>query len=194
MPSTAIQITNRALGHLGVDDIISFTQDTLESRTADLYYESTKREMFSSYYWNFATNYTTLTFYTDSFQQPFWEYKFLVPGDCAKIIAAYDSSGCPVHYEVLGKYVLANVDEIVFEYCQFKNEHEFPYFFESALEWYLAFKMSTKLTEDDSKRAQLFEISQRYLKEAKMIDAQENGKISLITDENSNLLRGRFNY
>jgi hypothetical protein len=85
MAASAIEISNRALGRIGIDQLIeSFDDPNPRARECRLHYEPCRDEVLQDFPWNFAQRCVALA-PTADVSVPGWGYSYNYPADCVKV-------------------------------------------------------------------------------------------------------------
>jgi hypothetical protein len=181
-----IQIINRVYNLLGrnhQDSSISDEWGQIISDTID----AKIKIVLESHIWSFAIKFKKLARLTTS-SNPSFNYEYLVPIDCFKIIEAYkpvDSGGVErinlaldsSSYEILGKSLYTNIDTILVKYKVGDiSIEEIPQSFIEAVSYLSASELSMNLLENAQLSSMFSQTYQRYVIIAKNNDIQ-NGKV-----------------
>lgn len=93
MASTAIEISNRALGRIGIDQLIeSFDDPNNRARECRLHYEPCRDEVLQDFPWNFAQRCVALALAADV-AIPGWAYAYRYPAECLKVSRVTGAEG-----------------------------------------------------------------------------------------------------
>ena len=91
--ASAVEICNRALGRIGVDQFIEdFDDPNARARACRLHYEPCRDETLEDFPWNFAQSVTALSLVADV-EVPGWQYVYRYPAHCAKVHRVTDEAG-----------------------------------------------------------------------------------------------------
>ena len=181
-----IQLINRVYNLLGrkhQDSSISDAWGQIIGDTID----AKIKVILESHTWSFATKFKKLARLTTS-SNPSFNYEYLVPVDCFKIIEAYkpvaidsierinlalDSSS----YEILGKSLYTNIDSILVKYKVGDiSIEDIPQSFIEAVSYLSASELSMSLLENAQLSSMFAQTYQRYVMIARNNDIQ-NGKV-----------------
>lgn len=174
MALSSIAICSRALLKLGGEPIASFEDGTAESVAAGLLYPSTRDALLSAYPWNFATTQKKLTRLV---AQPVadFTYAYQLPNDFLRALSAGpDSRGRGVDYQIVERRLHTNTEDVTLTYVFRPHEAAFPAFFDQALIMRMAAEFCLPLTESVSRTESLFQMAEKELRQAKLVDAQQD--------------------
>lgn len=174
MSLSNVELCSAALVKLGAEGITSFTDGTTEADVAGTLYDIVRDGLLGTHPWSFATAHDELvqlpaTPITD------FEYAFDLPSDFIKALSAGDecrSRGAV--YQIIGREVHSNYEELTLAYIKRADEADFPPYFVSALVNRLAAEFCLPLTENASRSDLLFKLADTELKLAKLIDSQQD--------------------
>lgn len=174
MSLSNIELCSAALVKLGAESISSFNDGTAEADIAKTLYDIVRDGLLGTHPWSFATAHAELVQLPTAPLTDF-EYAFELPTDFIKGLSAGDecrSRGAV--YQVIGREVHTNYEEITFAYVRRADEADFPAYFVSALVNRLAAEFCLPLTENSSRSELLFRLADTELKLAKLIDSQQD--------------------
>jgi hypothetical protein len=174
MPLSDVELSSAALVKLGADAITTFGDGTAEASIANTLYEITRDGLLGAHPWSFATAHAELV------QLPTppitdFENAFELPADFIKALSAGDdcrSRGFT--YQIIGREVHSNYEEVTLAYIKRADEVDFPTYFVSALVNRLAAEFCLPLTENEARSELLFNLADTELKLAKLIDSQQD--------------------
>jgi hypothetical protein len=174
MPLSNVELCSAALVKLGAEGITSFTDGTTEAEVANTLYNIVRDGLLGAHPWSFATAHAELVQLPTAPLTDF-EYAFDLPADFIKALSAGDECrGRGAVYQVVGRELHTNYEEITFTYIKRANEADFPTYFVSALVNRLAAEFCLPLTENSSRSELLFKLADTELKLAKLIDSQQD--------------------
>lgn len=174
MPLSDIELCSAALVKLGARGISSFTDGTAEADVAGTLYEIVRDGLLGTHPWSFATAHSELVLSASTPITDF-EYAFDLPADFIKALSAGDDSRSRgAVYQVIGREVHSNYEELTLAYIKRPDEADFPAYFVSALVNRLAAEFCLPLTENASRSDLLFKLADTELKLAKLIDSQQD--------------------
>jgi len=173
MAPSAVGICSNALLKLGAEPLSSFTDGTAESTAASVLYPSVRDALLSCHPWNFAVT-----------QQPLarlaappaadYAHAYQVPGDFLRALSAGTGRrGRGVRYRISGGALHSDASEIILTYVRRIHEAAFPPFFTHALIARMAAELCLPLTESVSRAESLHGQADRELRQARLIDAQQ---------------------
>ncbi len=174
MPLSNIELCSAALVKLGAESISSFTDGTTESDVAGALYDIVRDGLLASHPWSFATAHAELVPAPTSPISDF-EFAFDLPTDFIKALSAGDdcrSRGA--RYQIIGREVHTNYEDVTLAYIKRADEADFPTYFVTALVNRLAAEFCLPLTENSSRSDLLFRLAETELKLAKLIDSQQD--------------------
>lgn len=171
-PISEIQICNRALLHLGVQPITSFTDNNPVAAACGIVYEDSRDELLREHPWNFAMTRATLS--PEVVTPPFgFSYQFNLPSDCIRVYRTYYPY---IIYQIEGSKLLTNESSISILYIkQITDCNEFDPLFRKALSLKIAVELANPLGRMDI--GFIDRLNQLYLGQlanAKVVDSQEN--------------------
>ena len=155
MPLSNVELCSAALVKLGAEGISSFGDGSAEADVAGTLYDIIRDGLLGTHPWSFATTHAEVV---QSASPPLanFEYAFDLPVDFINALSAGDE--CRTRgavYQVIGREVHSNYEELILTYIKRPDEDEFPTYFVSALVSRLAAEFCLPLTENAS-RSELF--------------------------------------
>lgn len=180
MPSV-IDVCNRALDKLGQNPITSLDDGSTAAGLCDRNWPLVRDEVLREHPWNFAVKRKSTAPETST---PAWgfTYQHPLPTDCLKLLEVKDlSSG---EYQVEDNRVLADSDTLYIRYIQqVTDPNTYDSLFINAVAARLAFELSEKLTQSNTKREMLWQEYLSALASARSADAKENPPVLLQEDD-----------
>lgn len=174
MPLSNIELCSAALVKLGAEGISSFSDGTAEADVAGTLYDIVRDGLLGVHPWSFATAHAALVQLPNEPLTDF-QYAFELPADFIKALSAGDECrGRGAIYQLIGREVHTNYEELIFAYIKRADEADFPTYFVSALVNRLAAEFCLPLTENASRSELLFKVADTELKLAKLIDSQQD--------------------
>lgn len=172
MASTVTGICNRGLQRLGTSNrILDITDDTRNGRACNTCYDVLKNAELRKHYWNFAKGFQELGPLAAAPDDPDYQYQFLLPADCLKIIKPVDPY---LDWQIRGRHLLSN-DAII--YLNFIKEITDPNLFDTAfsemLSMKMAYEMCEEITQSTNKQAGILRDYEDNKREAKKANAFE---------------------
>jgi hypothetical protein len=96
MATSVIEISNRALGRIGISQLIESLDDPNDrARQCRLAYEPCRDEVLQDFPWNFAQSSVSLSL-VSGVTVPGWQYAYRYPDACLKVHRVTDQSGARV--------------------------------------------------------------------------------------------------
>jgi hypothetical protein len=153
MPAhSKFDICSRALRLVGVPEIASFDDGTLQSTVAGTLYEATVFELITLHDWQFAVHDVQLTPATTPVPTPPWTLAYLLPADCLqeRVLRLNEH---PVEFERHGEHLFTKLgpdDLPVLEYFIRPDETIFTASFVQLLTYKLAELFATSITRNEN--------------------------------------------
>lgn len=174
MANSELEIVNSALHKLGVERILSFSDDSKRARISDDMYEIIRDEVLASHPWNFAIKRVELaaTVSTPEFE---YTYEYQLPNDCLRVLDTDSTYGSSTsNFVIEGRKVLSDESTLKIRYI-YRNTNVYQYSpqFTEALATRLAASMAYSIVQSSEREKQLLEIYEKLIKEARSADAQE---------------------
>lgn len=175
MATSVVEIINIALNELGVDTITSLTDDNESARTANLRWPIVRDAVLRAHPWNCCMTQAELA--ADSTDPAWkWDAQYTMPSNCLRLCEVASSAGIIfTDYEVQGRKILTN--EAAPIYISYVKREEDPTIYDQLLSKTLAaaFAMDTayKFTASTTAKEAMTALYERYLSEARGVDAQE---------------------
>lgn len=175
MATSAVEICNLALIHLGADTIINLTDDSKEARVCNAVYDSMRKELLRRHPWNFAIKRQTLEKLVAA---PAFEftYQYQLPEDIIRLIRVYNPTS---KYKVEGQVLLS--DDTAIQIVYVRDVIDPTYFDASFVHVFalvLASKIAYNLTGSASLAQEIKSRADKAIKEARMYDGQEDNYLS----------------
>lgn len=149
--SSDVDVCNAALQMLGLDPITSLTDETTEADFCNLHYPIIRNSYLQSYSWRFATGQQQLSLTADT---PLfgWTYVFQLPTNMLRLEKI---SASALAFDIQGKKLLCNADEVYIEALFELGEENYPDYFLEALILKFAAHAALPLMEDADKAKEL---------------------------------------
>lgn len=174
MSLSNVELCSAALVKLGAVSISSFDEGTTEADVAKTLYDIVRDGLFGSHPWSFATAHVELIRLPAPPVTDF-DYAFELPTDFIKALSAGDEErGRGLVYQIVGRELHANYENVTLAYIRRADEADFPAYFISALINRLAAEFCLPLTENTSRSDLLFKLANTELRLAKLIDSQQD--------------------
>jgi hypothetical protein len=193
MSATSVSICSNALLMLGAHTISSFEDGTDRSTLAANLYESTRDATLRSHPWNCATKRVVLA---PDAEAPAFGYPaaFTLPADFLRVVQVGDDAD-DVDYKVEGGKILASGTVLNLRYI-FRNEIEATWdpLLVKAMELQMAAAMAYPITMSAAKEQVQLEKLERFMKQARAADGQDDPAQQLGDERLLNARFGNFNY
>ena len=174
MGTDKIKLCNEALGLIGDSQITTLEEHSKEARACVRVFDRINDELLSEADWSFARKIESLAFVGYG---PGGVRRYERPGDCLFMLRIYGPGGpsnLQLQYRPVGQEIWCDMDQAFGEYTSkdisFKAASAH---WRSAFVYRLAAEICTDLTEDNGKKAQLFQAYGAFLAKAKLFNAQE---------------------
>jgi hypothetical protein len=183
-----ISICSAALLMLGADEILTFSDETRESKLCSSIYELVVRTCLSDRDWSFAQNSVVLNKLA---AKPLFEYKaaFQLPDDYLRLVGKQNPS---MKHSIKEQYLYCNASEIKVNYVFRASEEKFPSHFTIYVVNSLCKVLAISLLEDENKATYYDKQAIETRKKAGLIDSQSNGNYSTIPLHNYSILAVRI--
>lgn len=188
MATSVVQIVNNALIKIGVNSILTLTEDSEAARAANLIYEQVRDDVLADHVWNFAVKRVELAQDTDS---PVFGFanQYALPVDRLKVLGLGDGT---IQFTIEGSKLLTDSDTAQIKYIRrVEDPNEFSPKFIEALSARLAAELAIPLVDSNSLYQNMYEVYGLKLREARTIDSQESGDAEVVVDT---WLNGRINF
>lgn len=190
MATTKFTISTQALLKVGGTPITSFDGTDRQSIVCSNMYEDTKKSLLFYTFWNFATQKTELAALAETPVDKTYKFAYQLPGDYIRIKGIFNSNGQKSEdYSVEKNKIFANFTPINLEYIQEKVEADFPPYFTEVLIAKLAYEICEAVTGVGTLQDRLVRDYESKLKQARVVDGQENPPRSIIDE--GRLIRAR---
>lgn len=173
--TSAVEISNLAIGWLGGTPIISFDDESTEAKLAKLNYPLVRDAVLEDHFWSFATQRIVLT---PTVESPAFgeDNQFLIPPDTIKLqrVDRTVNGDDNLDWVREGKFIIANVERCYVWYTRrVEDPTEFTSNFTQALAQRLAADIAIPLTESRSLQEQHFLLYQEKLNDAAATDGMQ---------------------
>ena len=179
MASSNIEIINRSLALLGVESITSISDNSKEASTSRLIFDDTRAAVFRSHPWNCLIKRASLP---KAVEKPVFAFSaaFDLPADFLRLISVEFPD---VPYRVESGKILSQNDTMNIEYVALITDVTlYDVLLVDALTARLASDLAQPLMQSSTLAADLWELYEKKLKEARYVDAQENSQDTLETN------------
>jgi hypothetical protein len=165
-----INICSQALTLLGADEIITFSDQTRESKLCNLIYELTVKSCLADRNWTFAQNQIQLNKLSNTPLFGF-SHAFQLPSDYIRLCGKENPS---LPHQIKENYLYCNAEEVKVNYIFRVSEEKFTPHFTEYLIATLCKKLAISLMEDEQKAAYYDKLSIEWRKKAGYIDSSRN--------------------
>ena len=168
--ASVVDICNGALNQLGASTILTLTEDSKNARLCNARYTQVRDSLFRSHLWNCLTKRVELAKDTET---PSWgfSYQFTLPADCLRVVTIlnYDYD-----YKVEGRKILANHGTVKIQYvARIDDANQYDELLRETISAALAADIAYAVTSSNPTAANMYELFQSKLKEARFVDATE---------------------
>jgi hypothetical protein len=168
--ASVVDICNGALNQLGASTILTLTEDSKNARLCNARYTQVRDSLFRSHPWNCLIKRAELAKDTEV---PSWgfSYQFTLPADCVRLITIlnYDYD-----YKVEGRKILANHGTVKIQYvARITDPNQYDELLRETISAALAADIAYAVTSSNPTAANMYELFQSKLKEARFVDATE---------------------
>lgn len=181
--ASVVDICNSALNQIGASNIISLTEDSKAARICNQRYNFVRDSVFRSHPWNCLTTRIKITPDTAA---PAFEFtkQFTLPTDpfCLRVLALSDTD---ILYKIEGRKLLCNESTIEMIYIgRVEDGNQYDLLLIEALAAAMAADLAYPLVGSSSLGANMYQLYQNKLTEARFVDATEDNDIntSVISD------------
>ena len=168
--ASVVDICNGALNQLGASTILTLTKDSKNARLCNARYTQVRDSLFRSHPWNCLIKRTELARDTEV---PSWgfSYQFTLPADSLRVIQIlnYDYD-----YKVEGRKILANHETVKIQYvARIDDANQYDELLRETISAALAADIAYAVTSSNPTAANMYQLFQDKLKEARFVDATE---------------------
>ena len=185
--ATPVDIANIALGHIGEPPILNFNEDTVASRTVNVFYDQAVKETLRDHPWNFAISRAVLARLATApaFE---WDHQYQLPADFLRLISINTH---PTPYVIEGRKILTNAETAQLRYITLITDTSlFDPMFVAALAARLAHYIALPITQSESQKNSMWSLYLQTLAGARDVDAQEDPPRN--TNYSRGLIESRF--
>jgi len=179
MAASDIEIVNRALTLLGVDPINSLSDSSKAASTSNRIYNDTRAAVFRSHPWNCLVKRAALPL---DYATPLYgfTYQFVLPADYLRLLGIENSSG---RYSIENRKILYDSDTLNIAYVALITDvPSYDTLLVDTLAARLAADLAHPLLQAQSSMEAMWQLYELKLREAKLINAQENQQDVLDSD------------
>lgn len=181
--ASIVDICNSALNQIGASNIISLTEDSKAARICNQRFAFVRDSVFRSHPWNCLTTRTSIAPDTTA---PAFEFtkQFTLPTDpfCLRVLALSDTD---ILYKIEGRKLLCNESSIEMIYIgRVLDGNQYDLLLIEALAAAMAADLAYPLVGSSALGANMYQLYQNKLTEARFVDATEDNDIntSVISD------------
>ena len=181
--ASIVDICNSALNQIGASNIISLTEDSKAARICNQRFAFVRDSVFRSHPWNCLTTRTSIAPDTTA---PAFEFtkQFTLPTDpfCLRVLALSDTD---ILYKIEGRKLLCNESSIEMIYIgRVLDGNQYDLLLIEALAAAMAADLAFPLVGSSALGANMYQLYQNKLTEARFVDATEDNDIntSVISD------------
>ena len=195
IPSSAVSISNMALGYLGAQPITSIDENTQGARYCKIHYDNTRDATLRAFPWNFAETRVILGSVDVPTEHAHWDYAYAWPSDCMralKVTIQEDTEQVSQKYEVavdalavggFTKLIFTNAVDAVLTYtAKVEDTTLFDPEFVSAMALLLASRIAVPVTKSTKFEQAMLIKYNAALMDARTSDAKEGEVIFPATD------------
>ena len=184
--ATEVSICSNALRKLGDDPITSLTEDTERARLCNSFYESSRDSLLRSHPWNFAITRATLAQLSTTPAYGF-AYQYALPTDpyCLRVLEMeYQDYIFKIeNLATVGRVLLSDESTAKILYVgRITDTALFDSLFVDTLTAHLSAKLAYPITNSTTLQAQMQQLYQAKLSEARSVDGQEGFIDDLVSD------------
>ena len=181
--ASVVDICNSALNQIGASNIISLTEDSKAARICNQRYNFVRDSVFRSHPWNCLTTRATIAPDTAT---PAFEFskQFTLPTNpfCLRVLQLSDTD---ILYKIEGRKLLCDESSIEMIYIgRVEDGNQYDLLLIEALAAAMAADLAYPLVGSSSLGANMYQLYQNKLTEARFVDATEDNDIntSVISD------------
>lgn len=179
MAASDIEVVNRALTLLGVDPVNSLADTSKAASTANRLYNDTRAAVFRAHPWSCLVRRASLPLDAEAPLYGF-TYRFVLPADFLRLLGIENSQG---RYSIEARKILYDDNILNISYVALLTDvPSYDTLLVDALSARLAAEMAHPLLQSTSAMEQMWQLYELKLREAKLVNAQENSQDVLDTD------------
>jgi len=183
--ASKVKIANLALARLGVSQITSLTDNTIEAKFCNLLFEEVVKEVSLEGAFSSTINRATLNV-TDNTPAFGYDYEFQLPTDplCLRVLSINEDTPGTYDFRVEGDKLLANISTIKIKYIGYlENSGSYDEALKTAIVAKLAAELAYPLTGSQNVANILYRKYQEELERAKSIDGQNGSSEYIYTTD-----------
>lgn len=173
--ASVVDICNSALNQLGASVILSLTENSKNGRLCNQRYEPIRDSVFRSHPWNCLMKRVELA--QDSTTPAFeYTYQYTLPTDCLRVMRTEKSNiSGGEEYRIEGRKLLTDEATVKLLYlAKITDPNEYDTLLLETLSAAIAADLAYAVTASTSLAANMYQLYQNKLKEARFADATEN--------------------
>ena len=166
-----VDLVNRALALLGVEAITSLADTSKPAATASVLFDDTRASVFRAHPWNCLIKRASLA--QDAVAPAYgYTYKYALPADYLRLINIENDLE---NFQIENGFILYDEDTLNIKYVALDTDvTKYDPLLKDALAARLAYELAQPLLQSTSAMADMFNLYETKLKEARYVDAQEN--------------------
>ena len=168
--ASKVSISNSALTKIGAGRITDLLEDKEEARAVNARFDDILQMLLESHPWNFAASRAALAqlVTTPDFE---YDYQYQLPVDCLKVLDVYLPYS---RWKIEGSKLLTNDSEVNIKYTKIITDmNDLSPLFKESFAYYIARDVCHGLTGEAGLETRMTQLAERFLRQAKMRDAQE---------------------
>lgn len=177
-----LALYREALRHLGAERLASLTENRPERITLDDVWESAVRFVLTKAGWNFASRTVEITYDEDIEAKFGYSYGFTKPSDCLRVTGLSLDGTFNDGFEEFkdeNGVIYANIESFHLQYVSSDENYGmnlglWSEQFSKAIAAYLAYESGLPISGDRGTRADMFQLYQKLMRDAKAMDASED--------------------
>jgi hypothetical protein len=166
--ATAVEIWNSGIILVGLEEILSFEDQSNEAKLGSVLYDTIKQNALQAHPWRFSIKQKVLSRAQDDPLNRF-ERSFILPSDSLRIIDTYPN----MQYEIFENRLFTDQTEVSLEYQFDPGEQRYPVYFRHYLELRSAQYLASAALEDVSKTNAFRNLADEQERRARNIDSQQ---------------------
>ena len=173
MSQSVVDICNSALQRVGASSILSLSDNSPEARACTVAYDSNRRDELRKHSWNFALKRAVLAPDT---AVPAFDFlrQFTLPTDCLRVLRPPTTN---LDWVIEGRKILTNDGNVLYlrYIADIEDTAQWDPGFYNVMSASLAVDICEKLTQSNTKKAQLIKDYAEAVSYSRKVDAFESG-------------------
>jgi len=174
--ATDIEVSSNALVRIGANPISSFTEGGASGIAASNLYEITVKAVLSAYPWQCTKGKRQLARLTAAPLNDY-QYAFQIPTGTLRVLRVFEARD----YKIFEDKIYANSDTLFIDYQYRAPETSWPAYLQLLMEYKLASEFALTVTSNEEQNAIYEAKYDKYLKQAKALDAQQAPQDAIIS-------------